>query len=669
MTLAATKAVAVETVDGDVNAVKKVTQLVAQRTTTTMTEPTHQSEDKNTEGGRKPKMLLYESTISHSSMAGDETKHSDIMTDDDTDSASSSIELSMRELSLKTQPLVDKINPIEMTTATDNAETNENEVENLLNLSHQFKSLGISQNKTELKKNNTNRSTCSIHSISSTESVGNEKIDKNDTNQQSESDEIIVLSDTDEEEPLEISQEPPLKPALLSNNDAGAFNVTPTLSSKVDDVVMEKVNHFFDNIPHTEFIENSFNTTLISTSLREEVYVSESSEDESEIHSTSNENDQQNTKNVTEATEKTEPKRDELEYSGNNIVLDIPVVKSSSDQPHQLIKSLSGIRLTGSNSSPVIRTSVTNTNSEFVRTPTGNVLLKKTGSSIKVNSNGGQVNISAKININIQITSTDSSSDTSSEDKETETQNRRKTLTEAQTQNESDGNLNQSSDECTQNATSCDPNYIPTPMDRSIDLEPNDNNEKDDLANGTTESVSIAEKSIVNETPKSHKNLNNYSTCSNRTPNTVKNMTLKTPKASAKKHPRVVEADSPKTPTTASKLKQFQYVAPKSLTKSSSKMQKNQEIDRPRQKQSEKNGTKSGTTGAEGFVVDENIPVEPHDQRLLHEVYGDAWKTPEIIRSYSAIKGKPNGRMGHSARREVSSVKHDRYSKGFHLCK
>lgn len=51
---------------------------------------------------------------------------------------------------------------------------------------------------------------------------------------------------------------------------------------------------------------------------------------------------------------------------------------------------------------------------------------------------------------------------------------------------------------------------------------------------------------------------------------------------------------------------------------------------------------------------------------LKHKVYGDAWKTPEVIRSYSAVKGRSVDRA--NANTTPSMLKNSRYSKGFDLC-
>lgn len=50
-----------------------------------------------------------------------------------------------------------------------------------------------------------------------------------------------------------------------------------------------------------------------------------------------------------------------------------------------------------------------------------------------------------------------------------------------------------------------------------------------------------------------------------------------------------------------------------------------------------------------------------------YKVYGDAWKTPEVIKSYSAVKGKSAARA--AANTTPSTFKNIRYSKGFDLCK
>lgn len=609
LTLATAKYIAVESTDTDANTGVKVTKTVTHTTTTTTTmanaliEPAASGIDA-IPSAQKPKILLYDSTIKSTLKTASD---SDLLTDDDTDSAASSIdteflnkELEINENSQAT--VVDNIDIVDTQMQSLNiipTQSNGNDVDfSLHSLSARFnrsllfdendknKSLADDAMKTEKKLID------SIQTLSSDESL-DEQENNEEGSTKSSSHIVIDLCDSDDEPEkkarksqkivaADTSPQPPLKPTQNNSED---YNVSSSCANRLsypDSVVMQKVNNFFDNVPNLES-ENSFNTTQLSKTA-DEVYISETSSDESNAHKSTSESFH-SVHGAAAIINQQQEAADVKEFSDNNIIVDIPVIKSRSDQPQQLIRSQSGVRLTATHSSPIIKT----TNSECIKRSSSNVILttlKNSGSLIKVNSSNGQVNISAKININIQISPVeDSSSEESSGSKKGTPKG--SIIIETNTRQSSE----ESSEESDKNTES---NPIPTKQ---------------------------------NESP-----------------------------GRPKESERVV-----KTPSTASKLKQFEFVAPKSMTKTKPQTPKNvQPVE------SELPDTVDvETDGPNGFKIDENIPIEPHHQRLLHQVYGNDWKTPEVIKSYSAVKGKS---AVLTAPNTTPSFK-NRASKGFNLCK
>lgn len=583
--------------------------------------------------GQKPNILLYESTIQNATTIDDDNPASDILTDDDTDSVRSSIysieldgEIQSTQQSVQTN--VDNINLISsqmhnlsVISIPDEkvASTKDTNAPNLMNLSQRFHDLDISKANTE--ENEINEHDKSI-SISTQESTGHDN-DK----RRSKTNEVIVISDTDSEEDnmrvvnvqqqqRRISEEPPFKPNCPSDNDGAAFNITSSGSNALNSQLMQKVNDFFNNIPYMEACENSFNTTMLSKSVGEAVYVSETSDDESTDPSKHDSHQQ-----LDESSEQQMDKQNNLEFSDNNIVVDIPVVKSSSDQPKASIRSYTGVQLTASHSSPIIKTKTSNALNTNSAKKAGNTLMvTKTGSTITVNSV-----ISAKININIQISSGDcSSSEASSDDKERAT---RESLA-AQSHSDENGDSD----------VPVPSNQIDPSNNKSCDSRNHslrcDTNNLDEVKNNTLRQSNVdTEAALLNESAKHERENKNL----------------------------------PKTPSTASKLKQFEYVPPKSITKSVTKKSSaaNNRTPIPNSQ------VETNETNADGFKVDESIPVSERDQKLLHRLYGEAWKTPEVIRSYSAIKGKAASSADRAAvnKSPTSLKKLSRYSKGFNLCK
>lgn len=711
MTLATTKTVAVESTNVEMDTVRKTTQTITHTTTTTTTTlPKGGNENGANEkkletvpNDQKPKLLLYESTILHSTTIERDPDASDLLTDDDTDSVRSSIdsnelEEGMKNIS-KTQASVINIESIDsqmqiLTVQSENQEENDetkmSEMD-LVNLSHQLKYLDISQ--AESKR--TNQPTYSIHSLSSNDTFDRERteIQNRDSTQNSESHDVIVLSDTEsevsnerpeKEEKRRISQEPPLKCTPTSDNDCAAYNISSNEPHKMSSFAMQKVNQFFDNVPFTEVNEHSFNSTLLSRSLKDAVYVSESTDEESSADDLSKCDEsavkespkrQQEKPTVNDKPENSDntdkaEEVNELEFSGNNIVFDIPVVKSSSDQPQQLIRSQSGIRLTAFNSSPIIKPSTA------ITTSASNVVLNKKGSKITVNSNNGQVEISAKININIHISTNEDSSSDASSDKNIPTNRPRITQSENfdEAANQYNKNVNHISGkenrntpnkQLINNADSPKPNGTPkgNKMPRLKDNEhfqrtiknPNDGKEQEQ-GDSRPKSVKKTEQQPGITTPPRPQIILDASYV-NDAPRSVKKRDLiKTPA-------KVL----PKTPSAASKLKEFEYVTPKSLTKSSSKSQR---LQNTIEKQVKKKHSANETLDKDdSFEVDERIPITPKDQKLLHRVYGNAWKTPEVIRSYSAVKGYPNNINDRHVIKTPKSLRNTRESKGFNLCK
>lgn len=712
LTLATTKTVAAASTNVKMETDRNITQTITHTTTTMSTTMprdgrgigTNEKKLETIPSEQKPKLLLYESTILHGTTIDKDPDASDSLTDDDTDSVRSSIDSNELEDGMKnvsqTQPSVINIESIDsqmqiLTVQSqsqhreDNDETKTSKTD-LVNLSHQFNFLDISQ--AEPKR--TNQSIYSIQSLSSADTFDREGTEiQNNSIQKNESHDVIVLSDTESEVSIErpkeeatrrISQEPPLKCTATSDNDGAVYNISSNEPHLISSFAMQQVNQFFDNVPFTELCENSFNSTLLSRSLKDPVYVSESTDNESSAD-VSSKCDESVLKEIpkhphgkpavddipecSDNTDKVE-EVNKLEFSGNNIVFDIPVVKSSSDQPQQLIRSQSGIRLTAFNSSPITKPSTAFT------TSASNVVLKKNGSSITVNSNNGQVEISAKININIHIsTQEDSSSDASSE-KNVPTNRPRITQSENfdEAANQCKINVNHISGkenrntpnkQLISNAGTPKPNGTPkankTPrlkenenVQRTI-KKPNEGKEQNP-GDGRSQSVKKAEQKPGIITPTRPQIIVDDSYVNDTRRSVKKRDLTKTPAKAL-----------PKTPSTASKLKEFEYVAPKSLTKSSSK-------SRRLQNSVEKQGKKKHATDEtlhkdDSFEVDQRIPITPKDQKLLHEVYGNAWKTPEVIRSYSAVKGKSSNLNDRPVIKSPKSLRNTRESKGFNLCK
>lgn len=546
-------------------------------TTTTMTkvldEAPAQVDDDDISCGQQQqqqqqKILLYESTR-------DETQ-SALLTDDDTDSVGSSLdskelESGLKEVSQPTQNTVANTDQIDsqmqslsFISTLDRHRAVDAKSDNVMhNMSRQFDQLDISHNQdNEQAEQKAIEKRESILTLSSTDTLDCEPNQLENTEEKNDSNSVIVLSDSDTEEakfasespPLKrnISQEPPLKPTMASSNDPAMYNI-----STIDKSSMEQVNNFFDNVPFIETGENSFNSSHISKSLKDDFYVPETTDEESAAENSINvasfhgETDQKEKEKIESKQQQLDAEvahdSDPPDFSDNNIIVDIPVIKSSSDQPCQLIRSQSGVRLTASRSSPITKITSGKIDSDGIKRSSSNVVLKTPGNcGITVNSSNGQLNIAAKININIKIV--EDSSEESSEDN--------KPVRKSQ--------AIQSNEDCPSslktNINSNDINRAipPTQLDGPCD-------------------------SKNNRTPKKNSELDAVNT-------------------------------TPRTPKTASKLKQFEFVPPKSMTKSKNMDSKQQEENGNDAKPLNKSMT---SERSDGFQVDKNIPISPRDQKLL----------------------------------------------------
>lgn len=576
LTLATTKFIAVESINAKKENTVHATQTVNCTTTTTTTmtkvlnEPMVEMDEDELSCAQKPKILDYESTK--------EDTHLDILTDDDTDSVGSSIDSKEIEDGLKeisqaiTQNPVVNIDRIDtqmqnlsFLSPSDRDNSTVKSDEQLQNISRQFDQLDLHHNNDEQdttqekSKKGDGILTYSVQTLSSDDVSFEEPIFSKQTEDKNESDVVIVLSDSDTEESdpeseqhkRNISQEPPLKPSFPSSNDGAMYNL-----STIDSSSMQQVNNFFDNAPFIAPSENSFNSSQHSKSTKEDVYVPETTDEESiddqSVIEPSIDDDEAPQKQAEskELQLHDDTKQDKPGISDNNIIVDIPVIKSTSDQPRQLIRSLSGVRLTASHSSPIRKTG--RIDSDCIKRTSSNVILSTPGSSIRVNSSNGQLSIAAKININIQIV--EDSSEESSEDNK--------------------------------------PSRKSAAIQSSEDFRPNtdgylstNSNQSEDAASKRSNSKSPQKESKTARTPQ-------------------KNTNTKTD-----------AVDTPtRTPSALSKIKQFEFVPPKSMTKQK-KPETNQETDNV--DTASANKTSKSSDNNDGFKVDKNIPIRECDQKLL----------------------------------------------------
>lgn len=604
MTLATSKIVAIESVneqkDRSVQAPHTVTcvrttttRTSTTTTTTTMTKVLDKTsapddmDDIPSAQQKQQKILLYESTR-------DDTQ-SALLTDDDTNSVNSSLdskdlESGLKEITQPTQDTVFNVNQIDTQMQSLSFISTVKNNESVHNISRQLEQLDILNDEQETENEPADDGQArekreSIVSLSSNDddTLDHESDQLENTDEKNETDgddSVIVLSDSDSEEAAKeptspppptkrnISQEPPLKPSMPSSNDPAMYNI-----SSIDSSSMQRVNNFFDNAPFIdpvepmEAVESSFNSSHTSKSQKEDIYVPETTDEESiddgaSFHAESDQLEKEKEKAESEQQQQQQEKIDadldeanesrKTNFSDNNIIVDIPVKKSASDQPRQLIRSQSGVRLTASRSSPITKTSG-KIDSDGTKRTSSNVILKTPGNcGITVNSSNGQLNIAAKININIQIV--EDSSEESSEDNKPD----------------KESPAIQSSEDCTSG--------------RNTNTNTNSNEINSDSPKPKSQSDN-------------QKDLKN-----NRTP--------------VKKSKLDAGNKTPKTPQTASKLKQFEFVPPKSMTKP-------KKLDCGNQTENEKDAkplNKSITSESsenDGFQIDKNIPISPRDQKLL----------------------------------------------------
>lgn len=518
---------------------------------------------------QQQKLLLYESTK--------EETQSNILTDDDTDSINSSIdskelEAGMKEISQPTQDFVKNIDRIDtqmqnLSVMSPLNQTDKSDA-SIQNMSLQLDQLSIHHNQNDKVEENLvspdRRSIESVQTLSSNDTIDQNPVEFEDTEdkaKKSDEESVIVLSDTDSEESeaepepepkpkRNISQEPPLKPTFPSSNDPAMYNI-----SSVDSSSMQKVNHFFDNAPFIEPenpIENSFNSSHMSEAIHDDVYVPETTDEESIANESSfgGEIGQQKESELIVQQPPANVQREQSKFSDNNIIVDIPVIKSSSDQPRQVIRSQSGVRLTGSRSSPVIKTATATIDKDGIKRTSSNVVLTPGNCGLRFNSGNGQVTVAAKININIQIVE-DSSEDSSEDNK-------------------------------------------PTQSSQAIQSSEDVSNERNGKKNAEPNSEKSRTPKVRRTPDKSHTPKNT------RTPTN---------------HGKSDAVDTPtKTPQSVARLKQFEFVPPKSMTKpknagsDAEPMANNKQLDNSMTTESSEN---------DGFQVDKNIPINPRDQKLL----------------------------------------------------
>lgn len=579
---------------------------------------------------------MYESTVTSKNETSINEHNSDVLTDDDTNSVGSSIDADFvhtidtnDDLRTKTVERVGtqlEILSISTSQRTSQQTTQDNNAVDLLNLSHHFSGMGLGRKaemadetvKTESQEqlDDTVQNNSAL-TLSSTDDEDNQSKISEDSKENS----IIVLSDSDDESNIQ----PPLKiiPRPMEDYNVSSGLASEAVANLPSSSLMHKINKFFDFVPSLDVSPTSSSEHLDKTQEpeNESLYVSETTcDDNSETASNSNNEhsiDPNNKSSVPDDTEANDgsperssasvvPETCEDELAGVNEMANVPVTKSRSDQSRPVAKTASGIKLKTTNSTPIIESTVHDADG-VKRSNSNNVAatLKNTGSSIKFNTgSNGQLNIAAKININIQISNHDTST---SEDSSSESSARDEASLET-------------------------PAIESEPIPETEDIPSNESN-----SGHSTNSLSATQAKSVASSPDQH---------------------LAPPKARLD-----LGRNTPKTPSAIDRLKPYEFVAPKSMTKlgnanTSSYLtpKRNKENELPDKL-------------PDGFQVDKSIAVDPKDQLLLHQVYGDAWKTPEVLRSYSAVKGRP---VATGPMRQVQSAQAphiSRVSRGFNLCK
>lgn len=528
--------------------------IITKPTTSTIMADNKESAYKNTP--QKPKLLLYETTVETASKFS-KNDSSSILTDDDTDSVGSSVDTNFFNNILaggKVEQCAQKVNDIESqlenlsisTPTTKSSVINKRDEE----LSEKLQQLDLIKETDEFKafQQRTDEKSflhCSAITLSSKATSPDKKSTKSSENNQTELediDEVIVLSDTSEDE--EDEEDDSVQPAKQKSGEERFYNVTPSAAnnSKLNSLVMNRINNFFDNVPEAEAVHTN-NTTILSADLsqHQSLYVSETSiEEEDQDVSISKENSND----------------EEMDVSN----------KSTYFESEDNAKLVENENTASKNSNPNVDKYI---QPSPPKTPSSNLISNKqssestpipvtnSASSVQVTSvNSGQINISAVININIKIS-------------------------------ERSGSL-----------------------------------------------IKIGSSTGSMETPEIESN-----NCNDD---------------HADKKPTDDETNANDTPALSS-------------NDAGSQKTQNNTIDNGASEKSQSDGHESlhtpvKETKRSSFKVDGSISVNETEQKLLHSMYGTAWKTPNVLNSFR--KAKPDECLNVSTDDTPSRI-----SKGFNLCK
>lgn len=617
---------------------------IATITTTTIVEPNENANipervfskvSTSTNSGQKPKILMYESTMTSKSDTSQNEPGNDVLTDDDTNSVGSSIDANfLHTVDTNNDPKTKNTENIETlnisSSEMEQRTTQSNTVDEVLNMSHQFGGMDLTQkNGSALDETVQNCTPLTLSSTYSSEKSYKSKATSEDGKQSS----VIVLSDSDDES----QDQPPLKivPAQMEDYNVSSNIPTDTDGNLPSSSLMHKINKFFDNVPS---LNASLNETVFSSHMEnshehgnESIYVSETTCDDDESESGSHSNRAPSIENVNRSSVYNDPVANvgllerssasvvpatcnvaiEDELAGVSEVRNVPVTKSSSEQAQPVAHTQSGIKLTTTNSTPIIESTVRN--AEGVKRSNSNIPSgKKTGGSFKFNAgSNGQLNINAKININIQISNEDTST----------------------------------SEESSPEVSMKDEASLETP---AIESEPFEEN---------------AEKAETEENPVNETSSDESTTS---LPATQAKSVAESPDQQPQAKPDR-SVDTPETPSVINKIKTFEFVAPKSMTKANN----TSSYETPKRKMAAQNNKENALPEKlpDGFEIDKSIGVDPMDQMLLHQVYGDAWKTPEVLRCYSTVKGRPVTAQPMRMVQSAQAINPSRVSRGFNVCK
>lgn len=589
-----------------------------------------------TNSGQRPKILMYESTVTSKNDTSVNELSIEVLTDDDTNSVGSSIDAEFIHItdtnneSKQVERVGTELESLSISTSIDQLTTQDkSRDDSLMNLSHQFTGLDLLRKPEAVKDEEHSAHNYSALTLSSGDSEGANDKSKVMTDDGRKSS-IITLSDTDDES---INQ-PPLKiiPRPMEDYNVSSSLPAEALANLPSSTLMHKMKKFFDNVPSLNESVSSEHLDKTNEPENESIYVSETTVGDDDSESASHHEPSIDQGNKSSRPDETEANRDSAERSlesvvpeteagdeaiedelaGVNEMRNVPLTKSSSDQARPVVKTLSGIKLTTTNSTPIIESTVRDADG-VKRSNSNNVsaIVKNTGSSIKFNAgSNGQLNIAAKININIQISNHDTST---SEDSSPEQS-----------------------------------------MKEEASLE-----------------TPAIESEAFAETDRNSQNESFSSDSENSLPPTQAKSVASSPEQQPPPQARPDRGcDTPKTPSVIQKIKTFEFVAPKSMTKAGAADASGYET--PKRKMAAVQQDKENELPEElpdGFQIDKSIGVDPKDQLLLHQVYGEAWKTPEVLRCYSTVKGRP---IATEPKRMVQSAHlphQSRVSRGFNVCK